>query len=479
MTLSTFLVLLFLVIASMAQPSVPALKVSMPPSSMQYVANLIQPLLVQKLQMASLPSFSEQIGTPIGDVQLDVSSCQFTSVQIGQLSVGPYQSPSNDELGVGVSVDNLALTCNWHYRKVHWPHISDGGSADIGFASTAIVSIVQLFNQGGHAGVTAKLCQIDIGQFSLHLHGGASWLYNLFIGALKGKIESAITNAVDQTICTEIDQKLNAAFAALPTELPFGPELGVDYALMASPVVDATDGIVLPCLGEFYDQSDPNALDPCAGQPVPNSVVSNRMIQFVVGSCAVDSIGYALQNAGLLSLLVDNADLPPNFGISLTTDYFEFIIPQLYNKYPDKNMTALVYTPKQPHLVVSNNVVLVKALVYMNVSVLAPQPVPAFTMASTLTVNATVALNGTTLVPTLGWVAGQSAVISSNFGTGWESLVAPLLTDAIRYVALPIANQQLASGFAIPTSGKMKLNNPVVQISNNLLVVASDFTLHL
>jgi hypothetical protein len=177
--------------------------------------------------------------------------------------------------------------------------------------------------------------------------------------------------------------------------------------------------------------------------------------------------------------LVDNADLPPNFGISLTTDYFEFIIPQLYNKYPDKNMSALVYTPKQPHLVVSNNVVLVKALVYMNVSVLAPQPVPAFTMASTLTVNATVALNGTTLVPTLGWIAGQSAVISSNFGTGWESLVAPLLTDAIRYVALPIANQQLASGFAIPTSGKMKLNNPVVQISNNLLVVASDFTLHL
>jgi lipopolysaccharide-binding protein len=224
MTLSTFLVLLFLVIASMAQPSVPALKVSMPPSSMQYVANLIQPLLVQKLQMASLPSFSEQIGTPIGDVQLDVSSCQFTSVQIGQLSVGPYQSPSNDELGVGVSVDNLALTCNWHYRKVHWPHISDGGSADIGFASTAIVSIVQLFNQQWPRRRHAPSCvRSTLAQFSLHLHGGASWLYNLFIGALKGKIESAITNAVDQTICTEIDQKLNAAFAALPTELPFGP----------------------------------------------------------------------------------------------------------------------------------------------------------------------------------------------------------------------------------------------------------------
>lgn len=460
-------------------PTTPALKVTMPPSSMQYVANLIQPLLVQKLQMASLPSFSETIGTPIGDVQLDVSGCQWTSVQVGQLSVGPYQSSGNDELGVGVAIDSLGLNCNWHYRKVHWPHIADGGSADIGFASTAIVSIVQLFNQKGHAGVNAVLCQIDIGSFSLHLHGGASWLYNLFIGALKGKIESAITNAVDSTICTEIDQKLNAAFAALPTELPFGAELGVDYALMAAPIVDSSDGIVLPCLGEFYDQSNPNALDPCAGQPVPNSVVSSRMIQFVVGSCAVDSIGYALQNAGMLSFVVDNEDLPPNFGISLTTDYFEFIIPALYNKYPDKNMSALVYTPTAPRLAVQNGVVVVQALVYMNVSVLTPQPLPAFTMATSLTVNATVALNGTTLVPTLGWIAGKSVVLASNFGTSWESLVSPLLTDAIRYVALPIANQQLSSGFAIPTSGKMKLSNPIVQMTNDLLVVASDFTLHL
>jgi hypothetical protein len=102
----------------------------------------------------------------------------------------------------------------------------------------------------------------------------------------------------------------------------------------------------------------------------------------------------------------------------------------------------------------------VKALVYMNVSVLAPQPVPAFTMASTLTVNATVALNGTTLVPTLGWIAGQVGSDFEQLWHGWESFVAPLLTDAIRYVALPIANQQLSSGFAIPTSGKMKLSNP-------------------
>jgi lipopolysaccharide-binding protein len=302
MTLSLFLVLLFAVFIACMGANDASIESDNASIIDAVCANLIQPLLVQKLQMASLPSFSERIGTPIGDVQLDVSGCQWTSVQIGQLVSRSVSVAGNDELGVGVSVDNLGLSCNWHYRKVHWPHIADGGSADVGFASTAIVSIVQLFNQQGHAGVNAVLCQIDIGSFSLHLHGGASWLYNLFIGALKGKIESAITNAVDSTICTEIDQKLNAAFAALPTELPFGPELGVDYALMAAPIVDSSDGIVLPCLGEFYDQSNPNALDPCAGQPVPNSVVSSRMIQFVVGSCAVDSIGYALQNAGMLSL---------------------------------------------------------------------------------------------------------------------------------------------------------------------------------
>jgi hypothetical protein len=203
------------------------------------------------------------------------------------------------------------------------------------------------------------------------------------------------------------------------------------------------------------------------------------MIQFVVGSCAVDSIGYALQNAGMLSLLVDNADLPPNFGISLTTDYFEFIIPatlqQVSGQEHDRaRLHAVAAAPGR----VEQRRRREGARVHERVGARAAAGAGVYDG-----VDADGERHGGAQRHDAGADArldrGQSAVIASNFGTGWESLVAPLLTDAIRYVALPIANQQLASGFAIPTSGKMKLSNPVVQISNNLLVVASDFTLHL
>jgi len=327
----SFFVALFLcgVSVSVAQPTTPALKISLVPSTLQYIASLIQPILVQKLKSTVLPSFSDKIGTPIGDIQLDVTQCVWTAVNVGQLNVLPYQAASNNELEVAVAINALGLNCHWHYRKTSWPHISDSGTADVSFASTSISSVVALLNNNGHPAVNAIQCSISIGSFGLKLHGGASWLYNLFLGAFKGNIESAIESAIDKAVCSEIDNQLNGAFASLPIELPFGKKLGVDYALLGAPIVDAADGIVLPCLGEFYDQSVPG-LDPCAGQPVPNSVIGNRMIQFVVGSCAADSIFYALQNAGMLSVMVDNQNLPPNVGLQLTTDYFEFIIPSLY-----------------------------------------------------------------------------------------------------------------------------------------------------
>ena len=74
---------------------------------------------------------------------------------------------------------SIDLQCNWHYRKDHWPHVSDGGSADISIGSSTITATMALSNSNGKPAVTASGCAIQIGSFSLKLHGGASWLYNL------------------------------------------------------------------------------------------------------------------------------------------------------------------------------------------------------------------------------------------------------------------------------------------------------------
>ena len=37
-----------------------------------------------------------------------------------------------------------------------------------------------------------------------------------------------------------------------------------------------------------------------------------------------------------------NADLPPGSLFHLTTDFFQFIIPQMYALYPDRNMTGYI-----------------------------------------------------------------------------------------------------------------------------------------
>jgi hypothetical protein len=242
---------------------------------MQYVANLIQPLLVQKLQMASLPSVQRahrhadwrraagRERMPIHECS-NRSACQ--SVRTSRAATTSWAWACRSTIS--------ALSCNWHYRKVHWPHISRTAAARM-LALRPRRSFRLCSCSTSRATPASMRCCVrsTLAQFSLHLHGGASWLYNLFIGALKGKIESAITNAVDSDDLhrdrPEAQRRLCRSAHRAAVWQRARRRLCADGVARWS---TATDGIVLPCLGEFYDQSDPNALDPCAGQPVPNSV---------------------------------------------------------------------------------------------------------------------------------------------------------------------------------------------------------------
>lgn len=79
---------------------------------------------------------------------------------------------------------------------------------------------MQLLNSNGVPIVKSSGCAINIGGFSLKLHGGASWLYNLLLKLFRKQIEDAVQKAIDSTACSTIENSLNKALASLPLKEP-------------------------------------------------------------------------------------------------------------------------------------------------------------------------------------------------------------------------------------------------------------------
>lgn len=65
-----------------------------------------------------------------------------------------------------------------------------------------------------------------------------------------------------------------------------------DYALVNQPTINAV-GLTFDSLGELFAQKAPS-MDPCAAAPLPAPYAPSPMIQFQLGRCALDSIGYGL-----------------------------------------------------------------------------------------------------------------------------------------------------------------------------------------
>ena len=101
--------------------------------------------------------------------------------------------------GQGLQFTISGLFCNthmnWHYREDSWPHISDSGSADIGVSGVSVVVNIHGFQSNQRPQVTVLSDGVNIGDLSIHLHGGASWLYQIFVNIFKGQIKDSIQKA--------------------------------------------------------------------------------------------------------------------------------------------------------------------------------------------------------------------------------------------------------------------------------------------
>ncbi|KAI0227097.1 hypothetical protein LSAT2_022446 [Lamellibrachia satsuma] len=171
---------------------------------------------------------------------------------------------------------SISVKGDWHYKyKVNLligsTHVSDSGSFDLSVTGLNLrLSIMLGMSNSGQPTIYTTGCSSDVGRVHVHLHGGASWLYNLFDDNIGDSVKDSLRDTGEmfvQGVMTE------APFQPLPL-----PDLTSDGTRMmtfwASEYVLNTLGYLL----QKYSRLEYNLLNKDLSKHFPNSSVMIHLV---------------------------------------------------------------------------------------------------------------------------------------------------------------------------------------------------------
>jgi len=318
-------------------------------------------------------------------------------------------------------------------------------------------------------------CVVSISGFDIKIHGGASWLYNLFVDVFSGQIKDAVQNALQTEIQNEINDQANQALSTLPIEENVNSWLEIDFALLSNPIFTSSY-VTNAHKGEFFDISRPEEA-PFIAAPLPDSITSD-MLQMFVTDYLVNSFLFSSCEDGKLHVTVNNSEVPADSPIQLNTTsaVWGSIAPGLPKLYPNNLMELFINATTTPRASFSTDGADIVALGDICVNVIANgDVVNAFTLNVTVHCSGDAGISGTNLTAHLNYLYTNISLKSSNVGNVIVEAMNELM-DFLITAMLPLVNQLIGDGFVLPTIDGITLNDPTIGWGAGYLYVSTDIT---
>jgi len=275
--------------------------------------------------------------------------------------VTSFQQPStvvtvNPDRGLTWSLSGagISLHGDWRvkYRVVF--KISDHGSFHAS-ASDASISVSATLGStaSGEPTIRATRCTCHIDRLKIHLHGGASWLYNLFMGhverRLRDNLQEKICDAAKDAVNTDAAREL----ATLPMRISLGHDKQwvLDYRLVSPPAFKS--GYLESFhKGEFFSTGDSTEA-PFQPSPLPSPSTADRMATFWASSYVLNTAGYVFQKRGVLRYNVTKEDLSKKSRdfFNTTCSFFRCIgafVQAVGKKFPNASVELEMYSSSAP-----------------------------------------------------------------------------------------------------------------------------------
>lgn len=468
---SSFVLLLFLSTLCV-EGRLPGFKAVITQGGVDYIKDVAVPILLSQLSSVDIPDIDGSTSTPVGTISYDLTSIVLDSLTLPSTSV----TIASSGLTVAVSDVTAHVHLDWHYRENSWPHVSDSGDADISVSSTSVqVSLaLQESNQEPQVSVTA--CSVSVGSLDIDLHGGASWLYNIFVSVFSDQIKSEVQDTLQQQIQTIITTQGNQALSTVPVTEPVSDTVEIDFGLIADPIC-SPPYILSEHVGEFYVTKNQTEA-PFTPVALPDTGDS-EMLNLFIADYVVMSASYVYYTTNQMVLDLYPSDIPSNVPAHLNTTFFKSIVPNLYQKYPNMNMSLHVYATKIPSVNFTSGGINITAWGNVDVNVLtnASSSVTAFTL------GVVAWLNGTASISTTGNLTGEVEYIKSNLSlvsTSIGDVDTSYLTDLVNLLlvagVVPEINKSTQRGFLVPTVDGVSLVSPTLAYNPGYISVSTNIS---
>eukprot|EP00040_Diaphanoeca_grandis_P039820 m.260246 g.260246 ORF g.260246 m.260246 type:complete len:501 (-) comp39536_c0_seq1:138-1640(-) len=453
------------------QTITPGFELGLTNVGMEYAKNVLVPILEKLLVTVAIPD----IHAKDSGFSIDITSVKVKGVNIQGATVAATTA------GIGLSLTaQIGVGANFHYREDDWPHVSDGGSIDMGGEIT--IDLLAKFGISAKSEPTIDLgtCSSNIGDFSIDFHGGASWFYNLF----KSLFSNTIKDALNKELCavTKLLQgPANSALAKLAETVDISNDVSVSYALVKAPETTATY-LLTSHNGRFmYNKTSVDWTHDPAVITLPSALP--KMLYVFVTDYAAETAVIAYQKAGVLDFTITPSMVPPSIPIQLNTSDFQLIAPQMAAKYPNHAMEMELEATSFPADITTNSSGIDVRLNFLsNFFVLNGTTnvtaIPAFTLNTTVYAagfaNCTSVTGSSTLHFSVKVLKLELAVVSSNFGPVEASGVQVLVNFAVDELLIPQINKAGATGIRIPTVDGLIFMQPQITFGDGFIRVETD-----
>jgi len=469
-----FLVLLlhFIGVPSSTDATTASLRLFLGQNGITYLKDVIVPILIQKIGTVSIPTISGSIGTPIGNIDYTLSSIQLSGLQI------PTSAIAISSNGFEITADNVAasMTMNWHYEEAAWPHISDSGSADISVSSTTLAVGADLSGlSNGRPTFSVSSDSVSIGNLDITLHGGASWLYQLFVDAFSSDIKSSAESALQ----TELTSQLGSIVSGLIATIPISEQISnlpveINFEFVQPLAFTTNSYLSTQNLGEFYYIPHPQEA-PFNLTSIPEQV-PQRMVTMAVSTYMIESGLFSFYEANYLHYLILPSVVPSDSPIKLNTSDFCDFVSGLCKAYPNQLMSIFANASSVPIFSITQagpSGIIQGDLAFSTY----PTGKPLFTLGAHIIVNGNVSIvGGNKITGALTYLKSVLSVVSSEVGTVRVGLLQFAVDYMLSKVLIPHINKLLENGFPIPVFDGITFVSPTISYGTEFVVVSTDIS---
>jgi len=430
------------------------------------------PSIVAYIQQIPIPDIEGEAHERVGKVHWKLKNIIMESLNASSCVVSLVSGPS---LNLEFESISSKMKMDWEYSFwTIWKNTGKG-KADVNFDGANASMIIQLNEVDGKLQLNFENVKIQFGDFSLHLHGGASWFVNLFKKDIINNLKKESSAELQQLLVDKYEPEWNDIFGNLTMRTIFSQQLGLDYNLVNAASLN-NNFITFPTTGMFFPVNEPNKNAPFPPDSIPISIASNTDAQIIFGNYFFNTAGWALQTSGILDATITNNEVPANSPVQLNTSYFEDIVPPLYQKYPNLLMTLQLSSSSWPQTVIDNSGLNLIYLSQMAVNVITKNNtvLNAFVLGLSSSANIDLLISGNIVQGTISGFNVTINLQSSNVGRFDISYLQEIFTIVGSSYIVPAIASYLKQGFQIPTMDGISLVNASAIFQQNCVVINSN-----